>query len=140
MRTPLNIILENKKQTSCPKLKPTLWATIIVATKGGQLIVATKGRQLMVVATSENPGAGFGDLCVCDLPFRCPPFVPYLLPSCPKCVRVPGVRRCKCWLCPTPFGQPPFPHCPFVAETSQIVRMSVLARMRSQHSRVQSRV
>ena len=42
-------------RTSCPKLKAICGATIIEA---------TKERQLMV-ATSENPGAGFGNLSVC---------------------------------------------------------------------------
>ena len=93
-----------------------------------------------MVATSENPGAGFGDLSLsvfvtCRSCRRS--FVPYLLPSCPwstlcpKCVRVPGVPDAS-WWCPTPRPAS-VSSLSLCAETSQIVRMSV-ARLRSQQS------
>ena len=92
----------------------------------GRQKVATKGRQL-IVAISENPGAGFGDLlCVCDLPFRstiCPVFIAVLpvlvlvVVVSQMCPRVPGVR----WkLVVRHLGQPPLPHCPFVRKRPKL--------------------
>ena len=59
-----------------------------------------KGKQLMV-ATSENPGAGFGDplsvfvTCRSGVAHLSPIYCRLAWPClCPKCVRVPGVR-CK---------------------------------------------
>ena len=113
---PLHYIGKQTIRTSCPKLK---------ATRGTTIIAPTKGRQLMV-ATSENPGAGFGDLSLClwlAVPAaahlspiycrlargrRC---VPNVSESQVSPMQVGGVRH---------LGQPPFPHCPFVRKRPKL--------------------
>ena len=81
--SPLHYYGKQTIGTPCPELK---------AIRGASIIEATKERQLMV-ATSENPGAGFGNLSVCDLLFRSSPICPLFiycrlarLVLVPKCV------------------------------------------------------